>query len=73
MEGALASLDRVSAPVAGALLGAVRGLAAGLDPAQGPREAAAALAAHARLVTHVERAAETATRIRDSAARHWRP
>ncbi|MEV6012654.1 DUF885 family protein [Streptomyces sp. NPDC051976] len=58
VEGALTSLDRVSAPVAGALLGAVRGLAAGLDPAQGP-EAAAALAAHARLVTHVERAAET--------------
>lgn len=58
VDAALASLDRVSAPVAGALLGAVRGLAADLDedadPAAGP-----ALAAHARLVAHIERAAET--------------
>jgi hypothetical protein len=57
VEGALASLDRVAAPVADALLGAVRGLAAGLDPDAGP-ETAAALAAHARLVAHIERAAE---------------
>jgi Bacterial protein of unknown function (DUF885) len=52
-DAAAASLDRLSAPVATALLGAVRGLAAGLDPA-GHRDA---LAAHARLVARVEDAA----------------
>jgi hypothetical protein len=40
--------------VATALVGAVRGLAAGVDPAEGPH-AVAALEAHARLVAHVER------------------
>jgi hypothetical protein len=56
-DAAIESLDQVSAPVAQALLGAVRGLAAGVpgDAAEGVREAA--LAAHARLVAHVERAA----------------
>ena len=58
VDAALASLDRVSAPVAGALLGAVRGLAAGVDPAEGP-EALEALSAHERLVAHIARAAET--------------
>jgi hypothetical protein len=72
---AIESLDQVSAPVAEALLGAVRGLAAGptVEPggtasgdragdhgraAVGVDEAVreAALAAHARLVAHVERA-----------------
>jgi hypothetical protein len=69
IDAAVESLDRVSAPVAEALLGAVRGLAAGLraGPAGDAGEAAAAdvgpgvreaaLAAHARLVAHVERAA----------------
>lgn len=57
VDAAIASLDRLSAPVAGALLGAVRGLAADLDPDQGP-EAAAALKAHERLVAHIARAAE---------------
>jgi hypothetical protein len=57
VDAAIASLDRLAAPVASALLGAVRGLAAGLDPGQGP-EAADALAAHARLVSHVARAAK---------------
>jgi Bacterial protein of unknown function (DUF885) len=69
VDAAVESLDRVSAPVAEALLGAVRGLAAGLHPGQGaddreataadapPAVRAAALAAHARLVAHVERAA----------------
>lgn len=57
VDAAVASLDRLSAPVAGALLGAVRGLAADLDPDQGP-EAAAALKAHQRLVAHVARAAD---------------
>src|SRR5579863_7290520 len=62
-DAAVESLDRVSAPVAQALLGAVRGLAAGLiaKPGEGggPDEAVreAALAAHARFAAHVERAA----------------
>ncbi|HEX2823760.1 MAG TPA: DUF885 family protein [Streptosporangiaceae bacterium] len=59
-DAAIESLDQVSAPVARALLGAVRGLGAGLSavPA-GPGEAVreAATAALARLVAHVERAA----------------
>jgi hypothetical protein len=57
VDGALAALDRLSAPVATALLRGIRGLAAGI-PADASDEArAAALAAHARLVAHVERAA----------------
>jgi hypothetical protein len=59
-DAAIASLDQVSAPVARALLGAVRGLAAGLGrPGSGADPAAreAGLAAHARLVSHIERAA----------------
>jgi hypothetical protein len=73
VDAAVSSLDQVSFPVAQALLGAARGLAAGLDGEPGEpgvpggdagfgpgfdetvREAA--LAAHARLVAHVERAA----------------
>ena len=54
-DAAVAALDRVAAPVAAALLPAARGLAAGVDPAE--EGADAALAAHARLVTHLERAA----------------
>src|SRR5271154_4304644 len=72
-DAAIESLDQVSAPVAEALLGGIRGLAAGLSAGPGggsghggQREQggqrdqaalAAALAAHARLVAHVERAA----------------
>jgi Bacterial protein of unknown function (DUF885) len=64
-DAAVESLDQVSAPVAEALLGAIRGLAAGLaagsgrGPGSDGAEAvlAAARAAHARLVAHVERAA----------------
>jgi Bacterial protein of unknown function (DUF885) len=60
-DAAVESLDQVSAPVAEALLGGIRGLAAGLTAGsgRGPDEAAlaAARAAHARLVAHVERAA----------------
>ncbi len=52
VDAALTSLDRVSSPVAGALLAPVRGLAADLDA--GDPLAARALAAHARLVEHVE-------------------
>ena len=61
-DAAVESLDMMSAPVAQALLGAVRGLAAGLSDGGdhgGADEAVleAALAGHARLVAHVERAA----------------
>jgi hypothetical protein len=60
-DAAVESLDQVSAPVAEALLGGIRGLAAGVTagPGAGADETvrAAALAAHARLVAHVERAA----------------
>jgi hypothetical protein len=56
VEAALASLDAVPAPVAAATLGAVRGLAAGLDRSRSTVEAAA-LEAHARLVAHVRHAA----------------
>ncbi|GAB2614249.1 DUF885 domain-containing protein [Streptomyces capparidis] len=57
VDGAIASLDRLSSPVAGALLGAVQGLGADLAPDRGPEEAAA-LKALDRLVAHVARAAE---------------
>ncbi len=59
VDAAVESLDQVSAPVAGALLRTVRGLAAGLAGFRGVDDAArdAARAAHARLVAHVERAA----------------
>jgi hypothetical protein len=49
------SLDEVPAPVAKALVGAFRGLAAGIDDADAI--GAAALAAHRRLVAHIEGAA----------------
>jgi hypothetical protein len=58
VAGALASLDQVAAPVASALLGAAHGLAFDLDADRGPVEAAA-LAAHARLIQHLESAART--------------
>src|SRR5579859_3361895 len=73
VDAAVSSLDQVSSPVAQALLGAARGRAAGLDGELGETGAPeggagfgpgfdetvreAALAAHARLVAHVERAA----------------
>ena len=57
VDAALASLDQVSAPVASALISGIRGLAAGIPPAAPPDVAARAIAAHARLVTHVEQAA----------------
>jgi hypothetical protein len=58
-DAAVSALDQVSFPVAQALLGAVRGLAAGLagDPGFDETVREAALAAHARLVAHVEQAA----------------
>jgi hypothetical protein len=57
IDASLTALDRVNAPVAAALLGSARGLAADIHPDQGPHEAAA-LAAHARLLAHLEHAAE---------------
>src|SRR5579862_4603780 len=59
IDAAISSLDQVSAPVAQALLGAARGLAAGLDEGSGfdATVLAPALDAHARLVAHVEQAA----------------
>jgi hypothetical protein len=56
VDAALASLDRVSAPVATALLGSAHGLAADVDASQGDMEAAA-IAAHGRLIAHLEEAA----------------
>ncbi|WP_346110114.1 DUF885 family protein [Nonomuraea maheshkhaliensis] len=50
VDQAVASLDQMPAPVAKSLIGAARGLAAGIDDE-------AALKAHARLVAHIERAA----------------
>jgi hypothetical protein len=55
VDAAIAAMDRVNAPVAEALLPAVRGLAAVVDRSDPLAEAA--LAAHGRLVAHVERAA----------------
>ncbi|RCV51687.1 DUF885 family protein [Marinitenerispora sediminis] len=57
VDAAIASLDRVSAPVATALLAGARGLAEAVpaDVGEGVREPA--LAAHRRLVAHLERAA----------------
>ncbi len=66
VDAAIESLDQVSAPVAEALLGGIRGLAAGLKAEPGGSgvsvqaalaAARAARAAHTRLVAHTERAA----------------
>jgi len=59
IDAAIRSLDRVPAPVAESLLGAVRGLAAGISDDADPVAREAALTAHARLVAHMERAAES--------------
>ncbi|GAA3317092.1 hypothetical protein GCM10020219_037690 [Nonomuraea dietziae] len=65
VEHAISSLDAVAAPVATSLLGAVKGLAAGVTDDD-------ALKAHARLVAHVERGPpRSATPTRRSAARRW--
>jgi hypothetical protein len=58
IDAALQSLDSLSAPVASGLLGAVRGLAAGLPGDSDPKAREAALTAHARLVEHVAAAAD---------------
>lgn len=53
-DAAVTALDAVPAPVATALLGAVRGLAAALPPGAPEADRERALAAHARLVAHLE-------------------
>lgn len=55
IDAGLAALDAVAAPTAAALLPSARALVAPLDPEL--PEDAAALAAHGRLVAHLERAA----------------
>ena len=57
VDAAIAALDRVAAPVGQALAGAARGLAAGLPGDADPAASAAARAAHARLVRHLDQAA----------------
>jgi uncharacterized protein (DUF885 family) len=56
IDRALDALDQVTAPVAKALAGGVRGLAAGIPAGADPRDRAAAQAAHVRLVDHLVRA-----------------
>lgn len=58
VDMAVSSLDSVPAPVAEATIGGIRGLAAALQAGRSDAEDAA-LAAHARLVAHVEQAART--------------
>ncbi len=58
VDAAIAALDQVPAPVAKSLSGAVRGLATGLPADTDERSRAAALTAHARLVRHIDAAAE---------------
>jgi len=57
VDMAVEALDAVPAPVAQALLPAIRGLAAGIESDAGETEAAA-VAAHRRLVAHITAAAE---------------
>jgi hypothetical protein len=56
IDAAITSLDSVPSPVAASLLGGIRGLAAGIPADADPKVRDAALAAHQRLVAHVERA-----------------
>ena len=58
VDAAIASLDAVTAPVGQALAGAARGLAAGIPPGADQAIAASARTAHARLVSHLDQAAE---------------
>jgi hypothetical protein len=57
VDNAIAALDQVSGPVAKALVGVSRALADGIPTDADPALRTAALAAHARLVVHLERAA----------------
>jgi Bacterial protein of unknown function (DUF885) len=62
VDAAVTALDRVAAPVAAALLPAANGLAASLDPAGGDSVVSGALAAHKRLIAHLEAAAANGER-----------
>jgi Bacterial protein of unknown function (DUF885) len=57
IDAAVSALDAVPAPVAASLVGGIRGLAAGIPADADPQARDAALAAHQRLVAHVEQAA----------------
>jgi hypothetical protein len=57
IDAAVSALDAVPAPVASSLIGGIRGLAAGIPADASAETRDAALAAHRRLVAHVERAA----------------
>jgi len=59
IDAAVTALDQVSAPVAQSLLAGIRGLAGGVPDDAAPAARAAALAAHGRLVAHVEQAADS--------------
>jgi Bacterial protein of unknown function (DUF885) len=56
IDTAVETLDQVPAPVARALRDAIAGLAAGIPANAGERSRRAALAAHARLLAHIDRA-----------------
>jgi Bacterial protein of unknown function (DUF885) len=58
IDAAIESLDRVSAPVADSLTAAIAGLAAGIPADADETVREAALAAHGRLMAHIERAAK---------------
>ncbi|MFW6639232.1 DUF885 family protein [Nocardiopsis algeriensis] len=57
VDNALAAMDRVPAPVARSLIGAARGLADGLPQGIPEDLRETALAAHTRLIAHLEKAA----------------
>jgi len=57
IDAAIESLDLLSAPVAAALTEGIRGLTAGIPATADEQVKAAALAAHARLMAHIESAA----------------
>jgi hypothetical protein len=57
IEAAVSALDAVPAPVAASLIGGIRGLAGGIPADADPQARDEALAAHRRLVAHVEQAA----------------
>ena len=58
IDAAIESLDLLSAPVAAALADGIRGLTAGLPATVDEQVKAAALAAHARLMAHIQSAAD---------------
>jgi len=57
IDAAIETLDLLSAPVAAALADGIRGLPAGIPPTADSRVKQAAIAAHARLMAHIDRAA----------------